>query len=136
MTLTSKGSCLCGSIQVSISGEPIKRFVCYCSDCRKGSGHLGQFIVMLDTKDIEISDSNSRLKEYTVTSTKSGFPKRKQFCCECGCTILTLPMKFKGEKAMFRPSLLDEKFSHYSPTQMVFEEAKTNYVEGIENEFY
>ncbi|KAK6459481.1 Mss4-like protein [Scheffersomyces xylosifermentans] len=136
MTKTSTGSCLCGSIQFSVSTKPIVTMVCYCEDCRKGSGHLGQILAKYDTKDIEITDKDSTMKEYIVTKTQSGFPKKKFFCGNCGCTIHTQPTKFNGEITIIRTTLLDENFGQFVPSKGIFVDAKKSFVEGTECEYY
>lgn len=32
------GSCLCGGIQYEVTGEPMKRVMCHCENCRKFTG--------------------------------------------------------------------------------------------------
>lgn len=32
------GSCLCGGIQYEVTGEPMKRVMCHCDNCRKFTG--------------------------------------------------------------------------------------------------
>lgn len=133
---TSKGGCQCGAIRISLKGEPVKSFICYCIDCRKGSGHLGQMLSYYDTKNVEITDSKSYLREFVVASTKSGVPKKKEFCGNCGSTIRTLPMKYNGEVSMVRPTLLDENFIMCVPKIAIFGDSKNQYVEGLQNEFF
>ncbi|MEJ2380636.1 MAG: GFA family protein [Gammaproteobacteria bacterium] len=43
------GSCLCGSVQYEITGEPKRFYHCHCSRCRKasGTGHASNLIVEL-----------------------------------------------------------------------------------------
>lgn len=135
-TLISKGDCQCGAIKISFKGEPVKSFVCYCVDCRKGSGHLGQMLSYYNTNDVEITDSQSYLKEFVVINTKSGSPKKKEFCGNCGSTIRTLPMKYNGKVSMMRPTLLDENFTMCAPKNTIFGDSKTKFVEGVESEFF
>ncbi|KAG7665111.1 uncharacterized protein J8A68_001421 [[Candida] subhashii] len=130
------GSCLCGQVTFKLNGEPSRSFICYCVDCRKGSGHLGQFISQYATDKVEIKDPNHQIKEYVVEKTKSGHPKRKEFCGGCGCTIRTLPMKFNGEVSMIRQSLLDGEFVNCAPQSAIFGDEKKRYTEGTESEFY
>lgn len=132
----SKGGCQCGEIKISLKGEPVKSFICYCIDCRKGSGHLGQILSYYDTKNIEITDSKSYLREFIVGNTKSGVPKKKEFCGNCGSTIRTLPMKYNGEVSVVRPTLLDENFKMCVPKIAIFGESNTEYVEGLQNDFF
>ncbi|KAG5419618.1 hypothetical protein I9W82_003386 [Candida metapsilosis] len=129
------GSCLCGEVSFKLIGEPSRSFVCYCIDCRKGSGHLGQFISQYATDKVEIEDKNGNIAEYIVEKTKSGHPKRKQFCKGCGSTIRTLPMKFNGEVSMFRSSLVDENFAKLAPQAALFGDEKDRFTEGVKSEY-
>lgn len=132
-----KGSCLCGSIRVEVSGKPKIQFVCYCVDCRKGSGHLGQFIGMYDSKQVKISFQNkSSIKEYIVNFTQSGYPKKKQFCEICGTTILTLPMKYDGNISMVRTTLLEKFDSNFTPEKAIFEDEKKSYLGSCESIYF
>lgn len=38
------GSCLCGGVRFSLTGEPLKKVFCYCDHCRKSSGGTGQMV--------------------------------------------------------------------------------------------
>ncbi|WP_212523676.1 GFA family protein [Actibacterium sp. MT2.3-13A] len=35
-----KGSCLCGAVRLTVSGELVAPDACHCSQCRKQSGHF------------------------------------------------------------------------------------------------
>ncbi|CAL1192887.1 unnamed protein product [Candida parapsilosis] len=76
------------------------------------------------------------MAEYVVQKTKSGHPKKKQFCKDCGCTIRTLPMKFNGEVSMIRQSLVDENFTKLSPQLAMFGDEKSRFIEDAKSEFY
>ena len=45
------GSCICGSISYTITGEPHKFFHCYCMRCRKssGTGHASNILLKPNT---------------------------------------------------------------------------------------
>jgi hypothetical protein len=60
------GTCLCESVKFSI-GDTKAKFICYCIDCRKSSGHLGQLLAKIDTENLSIEDPTEQLKEYTIT---------------------------------------------------------------------
>ena len=134
--IISKGDCQCGAIKINFKGEPVKSFICYCVDCRKASGHLGQMLSYYNTNDVEIMDSQAFLKEFIILNTKSGSPKKKEFCGNCGSTIRTLPMKYSGEVSMMRPTLLNENFAIFAPKNAIFGDSKKEFIEGIENEFF
>lgn len=127
-----KGSCICESIKFEVSGEPEDSVHCYCKDCRKNSGALGQITSSYSSTNFEISDDESVLKEYTIKKTASGFPKKKNFCGKCGCTIFTVPMKFDGQIIVIRPTLLDDSFPVFMPTKAIFEDEKKRFTEHVE----
>lgn len=35
-----KGACLCGAVQLTVTGAPSGIAICHCAQCRKQSGHL------------------------------------------------------------------------------------------------
>lgn len=130
-----EGSCVCGKIQMKLIGAPSGNLICYCSDCRKNSGHLGQIMAVYDTNNVEITDTENNLGEYEIKKTNSGLPKHKQFCRNCGCTIRTLLESLQG-KSCVRSTLLDVKFSNFMPTEALFEEEKTKFTGGVKCEYY
>ncbi|KAK9452454.1 Mss4-like protein [Dipodascopsis uninucleata] len=129
------GSCLCGGITFALNNISENRVTCYCIDCRKGSGHLGQVLAFYLKDDITIVDEESNMKEWIVSSTQSGYPKRKLFCGKCGCTIATIPMKYNGDKIVVRTSLLDSDFEKFVPKKRIFEQVKLDFVGCAEGAF-
>lgn len=117
------GSCACGELHFKANGESEGAVVCYCLDCRKNSGHVGQIMGTYSTENVEIEDSGDNLGRYTFTNTASGKPKEKLFCKNCGCTILTLLEAYPG-KTFVRTTLFDDPFDGYEPVTVLFEETK------------
>ena len=37
------GKCLCGQVQISVRGEPLRVGICHCTDCRQESGSAFTF---------------------------------------------------------------------------------------------
>ena len=93
---------------------------------------MGQFISQYATDKVKV-DGN--IAEYIVEKTKSGHPKRKQFCKGCGSTIRTLRMKFNGEVSMSRSSLVDENFAKLAPQAAMFGDEKDKFTGGIKSEY-
>lgn len=136
MSITRSGSCICEAVKFKIAGEPEANFVCYCLDCRKNSGHLGQLIGKYASSDIIVDDKDSNIREWIVDKTESGFPKHKVFCSRCGCTLWTKPMKFNGEKMMVRTTLLDEGFdTSLTPSKCLFGPEKEAYLGQVKSQY-
>ncbi|KAI5921630.1 Mss4-like protein, partial [Camillea tinctor] len=46
MSTTKTASCLCGSLKLTIEGEPFRTNLCHCTSCQKLSGSIfGAFAV-------------------------------------------------------------------------------------------
>lgn len=127
MSEIATGACLCGSIQIELQGKPSAAVVCYCHDCRKNSGNLGQFCARMDFDDVTVLDPNLNLALFEIVKTTSGVPKQKQFCRNCGCTIQVL-LGLDAGYSYVRPTLLDEGYiGVFEPQEALFPEVKKNY---------
>lgn len=121
------GSCLCGAVRLELTGKPLRSVVCYCNDCRKNSGNLGQFCARVDVKNVLVDDPHSQVSLYEITNTSSGVPKQKQFCKQCGSTIQVLIGLDPGVTYV-RQTLLDEGYiGVFEPQEALFLETKQAY---------
>lgn len=125
-----QGSCLCGMVAYFIDLPPSKVITCFCSDCRKSSGHLGQINGAFQTEDVRWHDTNNFLKRYTSTDTQSKHPKVKLFCGNCGCTMGTIPGLLGGDVTNLRITLVDEFKKEYYPEGKHFVESEMDYMNG------
>ena len=75
------GSCLCGSIQYEITGDPRVFNHCYCSRCRKasGTGHASNIILTLDSAEWRAGED--LLGSYKVPDAERF---STAFCTQCG----------------------------------------------------
>lgn len=81
----STGSCQCGAVKYTISGEPMFSAHCCCDDCRKASGadHITAAFFTADQVSIE-----GNLSEYNST-TDSGNTSTRKFCPTCGSRLFS-----------------------------------------------
>ena len=81
---TFRGSCLCGSVQYEISGEPKKFYHCHCSRCRKasGTGHASNLLVKPGA--IKWIKGEELIRSYKIPEAKR-FTSR--FCSVCGSQV-------------------------------------------------
>ncbi|CAN6674627.1 hypothetical protein TRVA0_058S00606 [Trichomonascus vanleenenianus] len=124
------GTCLCEQVTVSVETNPELVAVCYCSDCRKNSGYLGQVLAKYPIGDVHIEDPHNLVKKYTVTKTGSGKPKDKVFCGGCGCTIMTIPMVLEGRTVFLRSTILDD-YEKFVPKKELFSQNKSDYFKCV-----
>jgi hypothetical protein len=88
-----KASCLCGGVTYEITG-PIRRArYCHCAHCRKFSGTAAAAWGLIETTNLNVSQSNTGLTRYA-----SGNGSRV-FCSACGSPLWYEPAalpQFRG----------------------------------------
>lgn len=84
------GSCLCGSIQVTIKAAKGDLFtkprghLCSCANCRKVAGSYIASNMLLDASEVTIEDRDGTLKYYDDKATGSGNSVFRYFCSADG----------------------------------------------------
>lgn len=76
------GHCLCGGVRYEISGEPLARYYCHCSQCRRASGSAFAANVLVRSDDFKLVDGEAVLASYESTP-----GKRRFFCSRCGSPV-------------------------------------------------
>ena len=78
------GSCLCGSIQVTILAKDLfekpRGHLCSCANCRKVAGSYVASNMLLDASEVKIEDRDGTLKSYDDKATGSGNSVFRYFC--------------------------------------------------------
>ncbi|CAK7216204.1 hypothetical protein SBRCBS47491_002742 [Sporothrix bragantina] len=120
-----KGRCQCGHIQYTLTRRPRRVIQCYCTDCQKNGGSDYQIAEMAEYRieDVVVEDPLSSWKIYTIREgTRSGQPKEKHFCGNCGCVLWTVAMQDRGELRLVRTSLIEggEGLQLFPPTEVQF----------------
>ncbi len=80
--LALTGSCLCGSVQYTISGEAQRFYHCHCQRCRKttGTGHASNLLVTPQSS-LSWLQGEDLLRRYNVPEAKRF---HNCFCSQCG----------------------------------------------------
>ena len=73
-------TCLCGSVQLRLSGEPVAQFYCHRDDCRATSG--GAYISVA----VYPADAVSQTKGELISWTLKTMPRKR--CAICGTQVL------------------------------------------------
>jgi len=98
------GSCLCGKIKFTYTGELGAASYCHCDDCRKATGGPYTISVMVERDKLQIENENL-LKAYECTA-DSGNKLDRVFCSNCGSPIMTTHPHNKN-LAWFKAGLFD-----------------------------
>jgi len=79
-----EGSCLCGSIRLSVNGELEAPVACHCTQCRKQSGH---YFASASVKKAALLITGKEQLSWYQSSPKV----RRGFCSKCGSWLLWDP---------------------------------------------
>ncbi len=111
MSKTITGGCLCGEIRYECQGEPLRSFICHCTDCQQFTGSVFAAELVFPKKSFRILSGTP--KGHAVTA-ESGNKIERQFCGKCGAGLFAVLDKRPDsisvqagsidDKAAFKPS--------------------------------
>ena len=80
-----KGSCLCGAVRITVTGDLPRPTACHCTACRKQTGH---FEASIDIPRSALSITGGDHVAWYRSSEKV----RRGFCRTCGSTLFWDPV--------------------------------------------
>lgn len=115
-----KGSCLCGEVELEITG-PIKSIIhCHCSKCRKNSGTAFATNGFVSKKHFCILKGQDKLSRF---ETSPG--KKRHFCRVCGSPVYS-ESDSTAEYVRLRLGILDSDIEQ-RPQSHNFVDSKANW---------
>ena len=79
-----KGSCFCGAVKFTVSGEPAGMGYCHCESCRHWSAGPVNAFTLWSTEVVKITQGSDNIGTYNKTPQSS-----RKWCKNCGGHILT-----------------------------------------------
>ncbi|KAJ5834251.1 hypothetical protein N7447_000277 [Penicillium robsamsonii] len=126
------GSCFCGKVRVEYNGQPLTTALCHCLDCRKITGSLFTFNLLVKTAELDISGSPKEI----VKTSDSGNTIKNYFCPDCGTPIFGHKIKPNGDRnevTVVRAGIFDvEMLNEGKPQLEVFTERRVKWVCPVE----
>jgi len=118
---TLTGSCLCGALQYSIEGEPIRFFHCHCSRCRKatGTGHASN--VFVSGGNLQWTGDTGLIGSFKVPDAKRFV---RTFCTTCGGP---LPKAIPDMDLVMIPAGTLDNEPNIEPQARIFQDSKTDW---------
>jgi hypothetical protein len=80
-----QGSCFCGAVTVSVSGEPEGMGYCHCRSCRSWSGGPVNAFSLWKPEAVKVTSGEDKLATYAKTEMSD-----RQYCSECGGHLMTV----------------------------------------------
>ena len=115
---TLSGSCLCGALRYSVTGEPARFMYCYCTRCRKstGTGHATNLFVQ-DGSINWIGDL-ALVKNYKLPEAQRF---ARTFCTQCGGPV---PGEIPDMKMVMIPAGTLDDEPNIGPQARIFYDSK------------
>ena len=79
-----KGSCFCGAVQLTVSGEPAAMGYCHCESCRHWSAGPVNAFTLWKPEDVQITQGADNIGTYNKTP-----QSYRKWCKTCGGHIFT-----------------------------------------------
>jgi hypothetical protein len=83
-TPSYRGRCFCGSVELTVTGEPAAMGYCHCESCRSWSAGPVNAFTLWKQDAVRITRGADKVASYNKTP-KSG----RQWCTSCGGHIMT-----------------------------------------------
>jgi hypothetical protein len=77
--------CLCGAVQLSITGDPVDMTYCHCESCRRWLGAPVHASSLWPTENVQVQKGADLLATYKRTAESGCYRK---FCTQCGVAVL------------------------------------------------
>ena len=113
------GGCLCADIRYEFDGDPVRCFVCHCSDCRRSGGSLFHFGIMLSRAQFRVTGEPAC---YEMQS-DAGLTIRRYFCAHCGSGLWN-ELEMAPDGVVLKGGTLDELPKELKPTAEVYVSSK------------
>ena len=81
---TYEGSCFCGAVQITVSGEPAAMGYCHCESCRRWSAGPVNAFTLWPPSSVTVTKGADNLGVYN-----QGERSYRKWCKSCGGHVLT-----------------------------------------------
>ena len=81
---TYKGSCFCGAVELTVTGQPVVMGFCHCTSCRTWSGGPVNAFTLWKPDAVKITKGEAEIGTYNKTPTSF-----RKWCKSCGGHVVT-----------------------------------------------
>ena len=109
MNQTYKGSCFCGAVELTVTGEPVAAGFCHCSSCRSWAAAPVNAFSLWKPDAVKVTKGEDNIGVYHKTE-----KSYRKFCKTCGGHLLTdhLPFGLVDVYAATIPTYLHQPALH------------------------
>jgi hypothetical protein len=84
MSRTYKGSCFCGAVTITATGEPVVMGYCHCESCRRWSASPVNAYTLWRPEAVKVTSGGEHLGSFSKTAQSA-----RKWCKLCGGHVLT-----------------------------------------------
>ena len=84
MSDTHKGQCICGAVEIEVTGEPAGMGYCHCESCRHWSAGPVNAFTLWEPDKVKIVKGEEHLRQYNKTENSD-----RKWCAKCGGHVMT-----------------------------------------------
>ena len=86
---TYEGSCFCGNVQLTVTGEPVAAGYCHCASCRSWSASPVNAFMLWKPENVKVTKGQELIGHYQKTPISD-----RQFCTRCGGHVMSAHPSF------------------------------------------
>ncbi|OTB00915.1 hypothetical protein M426DRAFT_323907 [Hypoxylon sp. CI-4A] len=101
--MAKQGSCFCGNVRISYEGEPVRKVLCHCLDCRKITGSTFSTNILVPGEGFTVTGTPKSISKIG----DSGNQITSHFCGDCGSTLWRDGPSF-GTNKVVKAGVLDD----------------------------
>jgi hypothetical protein len=115
-SMTYKGQCFCGAVQLEVSGEPAAMGYCHCRSCRSWSGGPVNAFTLWQPNAVKVTAGADQIATYEKT-----LLSQRKSCKKCGGHLMTNhpPLNLVDVLAATLPTLRFEPGVHVNYAETV-----------------
>ena len=83
MAETHKGTCVCGAVEIEVTGAPEEMGYCHCSSCRSYSGGPVNAFTLWKAENVKVTQGEELLGQF-----KSSDFSNRRYCTKCGGRVV------------------------------------------------
>ncbi|KAF9007191.1 Mss4-like protein [Cyathus striatus] len=126
-----QASCLCKSIQFTLSSPPFTYSICHCKNCKKIAGSAFLAHAYFKPSQLSFKKGEEKVRVYKDADTTSGNILNRSFCSDCGSALFTQPKGKEDDYIIVAPGVI-EGAEKWAPRKELHAHAKWEWVKEIE----
>lgn len=84
MSIVHQGSCICGAVEIEVTGEPAGMGYCHCDSCRRWSAGPVNAFTLWAPDAVRVTKGADVLAQYNKTENSD-----RKWCTKCGGHVMT-----------------------------------------------